>query len=190
MPDYPNFKETEKILLANVKDSYQIHHSYTVSKVMEKYSHILKETFPMSTDNFEPERWAVCGLIHDWDYGFDPEGHPQKNINSLRDYGYPKDILDAILGHALFLKEARTTKMAQALLAIDETVGLLFAYSKMKGGYQNMEVKGVLKKFKDKSFAAKINRNDILTGVNELGITMDQHITNILLILKSDSSLS
>lgn len=177
MANYPSFEETEKIMLENVPDPYQRYHAYMVAHCMKGYAQLL------GTE--DPNEWEVCGLIHDWDYGFDPEGHPENNVDKLREKGFSETIVDAILGHKPTLGHARTTKMAQALIAIDEMAGLLFAYNKFKNGYQNMDVKGVKKKFKDKAFAAKVNRDDIQLGMDELGITLEEHITNLLEILKT-----
>ena len=154
-----------------------------VAKIMKEYARILGSKFPDPNENYDPEEWEICGLIHDWDYQFDPEGHPFKHIDKLETLGYSEQVRQAILGHAPRLGLQRNTKMAQTLLAVDELAGLLFAYSKMKGGYGSMDVKGVLKKFKDKSFAAKVNRDDISLGVTELGIPLEEHIQNVLKII-------
>jgi len=182
LSSFPSLDDTRKLLRESVSDEYQRHHAEMVSKAMREYASIMAEKYPELSDSeaFDPERWAVCGLVHDWDYQFDPEGHPERNVDRLRAKGYPEDIILAILGHKLELNTSRISKMAQALLAIDEMSGLLFAYSKMKGGYNDMEVKGVLKKFKDKGFAAKLNRADIELGIQELGITLEEHIQNLI----------
>lgn len=184
---FPSIEEAEKLVQENVSDEYQRFHAGMISKIMREYATIIAEKYPeesaQNPEAFNPERWAVTGMVHDWDYSFDPEGHPESNISKLTDAGYSADITDAILGHKLSLNVPRPTRMAQALLAIDELAGLIFAYSKMKGDYASMEVKGVMKKFKDKAFAAKINRDDITTGVNELGISLEEHIANLIAIL-------
>ncbi|MFW5702883.1 MAG: amino acid--tRNA ligase-related protein, partial [Candidatus Dojkabacteria bacterium] len=178
--DYPSISEAEKLMLDNVSDTYQRLHSYMVSKIMEGYAKELgKED--------EAELWAITGLIHDWDYGFDPEGHPEGNIEKLTEMEYPASVTEAILAHKPRLREPRTTKMASALLAIDELAGLLFAYNKFKGGYENMNAKSVQKKFKDKAFAAKVNRDDIKLGLEDLGIEVREHIEKVLSILTSSN---
>ncbi len=180
-----SFAGAEKLMLDNVKDPYQRHHSYMVSHVLRNYASVLAEKFGAGSDNFDPELWAVTGMIHDWDYGFDPEGHPQNNTEKLVKFGYPEIVINAILGHKPSLGHDRQSKLAQTLLATDELCGLLYAYNMYKGGYQNMDLKGVKKKYKDKAFAAKINRNDIDLGTSELGISIEDHINYVLEFLKS-----
>jgi len=179
----PTLEEAKELLEKNVTDPYQKLHSEMVSYCMEEYADILRAKYPEKTDNFDPELWAITGLIHDWDFTKDPAGHPVNNVQKLTSMGYNKDVTDAILGHAVYLNVPRQTTMAKALFAIDEMTGLMFAYCKMKGSYAGMEVKSVMKKFKDKGFAAKLDRNDIQTGVDELGISLEEHIQNLINIL-------
>ncbi len=184
----PSLEFSEKLLVENVADDYQRLHARMVATAMREYATIMANKYPVEAqakpEEFNPELWYTTGLIHDWDYGFDPEGHPERNTDKLLDMGYPQIVIDAILGHKLELGVPLTTRLSQALVAIDELSGLFFAYSKFKQGYKNMEASGLRKKFKDKAFAAKINRNDIQTGVEKLGISLEEHIANMLAILQ------
>jgi predicted hydrolase (HD superfamily) len=184
----PSLDFSEKLLVDNVADDYQRLHSRMVATAMKEYATIMAGKYPeeakVTPEDFDPELWYTTGLIHDWDYGFDPEGHPERNTGKLLAMGYPQIVIDAILGHKLELGVPLTSRLSQALVAIDELSGLFFAYSKFKQGYKNMEASGLRKKFKDKAFAAKINRSDIQIGVDKLGISLEEHIANMLSIFQ------
>jgi predicted hydrolase (HD superfamily) len=125
--------------------------------------------------------WAVAGLLHDFDYEMfpDPEGgHPFKGANILYGRGYPDHIIRAILGHATYTGVPRDSRMARALFATDELCGFLVACALVRPdrSLDNLEVKSVKKKLKDKAFARTVNRDDIHQGVAELGVALDEHI--------------
>jgi putative nucleotidyltransferase with HDIG domain len=132
----------------------------------------------------DAEYWAICGLLHDFDYEKhpDPSEHPTVGITHLRSLGYPEDILDAIAGHALYLGVERTTSMAKALFAVDELSGMIMAVAYMRPNktLAEVEVSQVVKKLKDKSFARGVNRDDVALGVSELGIDLETHIANCI----------
>jgi lysyl-tRNA synthetase class 2 len=182
----PDLEGAKKLVLDNVTDEYQRLHSNMIGTAMREYAKILAEKYPEEAaakpEEFDPITWEITGIIHDWDYQFDPSGHPEKNVPTLTELGYPKLITDAIMGHKPTLGVPRPTRIAQALLAIDEISGLLFAYNKFKQGYKNMDLKGAKKKFKDKAFAAKVNRDDTILGLQELGMELDEHISNLIRI--------
>lgn len=184
----PSLDFSEKLLIDNVADDYQRLHARMVATAMKEYATIIADKYPAEAkakpEEFDPELWYTTGLIHDWDYGFDPEGHPERNTDKLIAMGYPQIVIDAILGHKLELGVPLTSRLSQALVAIDELSGLFFAYSKFKHGYKHMEASGLRKKFKDKAFAAKINRGDIQIGVDKLGLSLEEHIANMLAIFQ------
>lgn len=127
------------------------------------------------------EDWALAGLLHDFDYEMfpDPEGgHPFKGANILCGRGYPDHIIRAILGHATYTGVPRDTQMARALFATDELCGFLVACALVRPdkSLDNLEVKSVRKKLKDKAFARTVNRDDIHQGVAELNVDLDEHI--------------
>ena len=120
------------------------------------------------------DRWTITGLLHDYDYEKHPteEEHPFVGVEELRTRGdVDADIVDAILGHALYSGVPRTTPMAKHLFACDELCGLIVACCKVRpDGIESLQPKSVKKKLKDKAFAAAVNRDDIALGVEELGI--------------------
>ena len=137
----------------------------------------------------DPDRWGLAGLIHDFDYERFPnaahsptEEHPAAGVRILRDRGWPEDILQAILGHATYTNVPRETNMAKALFAVDELTGLVTATALVRPSKSLHEVdaKSVRKKMKDKAFARGVNRDDVLLGVQELGVDLDAHIQFVI----------
>ncbi len=140
----------------------------------------------------DEEMWGIAGLLHDFDYEKYPEpnaeaktGHPFEGVRHLQSLNYPDEIIQAILGHALYSGVPRTSQMAKCLFACDELCGFVVACAYMRPDkLQGLEVKSVKKKLKDKSFAAKVSREDIALGVAELGISEDEHINFIIEALR------
>lgn len=129
----------------------------------------------------EPEYWGIAGLLHDLDYERFPDKHPYESQKILAEHGYPQDIIDAIMGHATYSGVARETKMAKTLFAVDELAGFVIAVALVRPEkFVGMASKSVTKKFKDKRFAANINRAEIAQGVSELGVNEDEHIDRVI----------
>ena len=127
------------------------------------------------------ELWGVVGLIHDFDYERwpTPEGHPYKGNEILEERGYSEEIRRAIMSHAEYSGVSRDTPMEKALFACDELAGFITAVALIKPGKSLAEVdaKSVRKKMKDKGFARKVNRDDIINGAADLGVDLEEHIT-------------
>jgi predicted hydrolase (HD superfamily) len=124
--------------------------------------------------------WAIVGLIHDFDYERWPslEDHPYKGNEILKQRGYPEVITRAIMSHAEYTGVTRDTPMEKALFACDELAGFITAVALIKPGKSLAEVdaKSVRKRMKDKAFARKVNRDDIVNGARDLGVDLDEHI--------------
>jgi len=124
--------------------------------------------------------WSVVGLIHDFDYERWPslEDHPYKGNEILKERGYPDEIRRAIMSHAEYSGVSRDTPMEKALFACDELAGFITAVALIKPGKSLAEVdtKSVRKRMKDKAFARKVNRDDIVNGAADLGVDLDEHI--------------
>lgn len=164
-----------------MKNKNLINHSLSVEAAMKWYAtnNNLSET--------EIENWGIAGLLHDFDYEMFPEpvspnGHPFKGNAILTERGYPQEIRDAIMGHATYTGTPRTTQMAKTLFAVDELCGLVTASVLVRPdkSIHTLEAKSVLKKMKDKHFAAGCSRDDIKLGAEELGIELSQHISNVI----------
>ena len=132
----------------------------------------------------DEELWDVTGLVHDLDYERYPDletGHPRKAIEELRSRGYPEDVIDAVAGHADFLGVPRETEMAKTLYAVDELSGFVAACALVRPtGIEGLKPKSVRKKLKQPSFAAKVDRDQISRGVEELGVDESEHIQVVI----------
>jgi putative nucleotidyltransferase with HDIG domain len=124
--------------------------------------------------------WGIVGLMHDFDYERWPslDDHPYKGNEILKQRGYPEEISRAIMSHAEYTGVTRDTPMEKALFACDELAGFITAVALIKPGKSLVEVdtKSVRKRMKDKAFARKVNRDDIIAGAADLGVDLDEHI--------------
>jgi predicted hydrolase (HD superfamily) len=127
-------------------------------------------------------RWEMAGLLHDADWDQWPDQHCKKIIEELESRDLDPEIIRAIASHGpLHFGVEPVTKMDKMLYAFDELSGLIHAYSLMRPeGYNGMELKGVKKRLKEKSFAANVNREDIADGCNRAGIGLDELIEFII----------
>ena len=128
----------------------------------------------------QEELWGIVGLVHDFDYEKYPslEEHPYKGKEILTQRGWPEVITRAIMSHAEYTGITRDTRMEKALFACDELAGFITAVALIKPGKSLAEVdaKSVRKRMKDKAFARKVNRDDIVNGAADLGVDLDEHI--------------
>ena len=127
-------------------------------------------------------RWELAGLLHDADWDQWPEQHCKKIIEELERRNVDPEIIHAIASHGPnhFGVEPETS-MDKMLFAFDELSGLIHAYSLMRpGGYDGMELKGVKKRLKEKSFAANVSRDEINDACNRAGISLDELIEFIM----------
>src|SRR3954464_3895162 len=164
---------------------------YTASESLRKHMLAVEAAMRAYAPKFgeDPERWGLTGLIHDFDYERFPnaaqsptEEHPSEGVRILRARGWPEDIVEAILGHALYCNVPRTTAMAKTLFAVDELTGLITATALVKPtrSVHDVEAKSVRKKMKDKAFARGVNREDVVNGAAELGVDLDEHIAFVI----------
>jgi len=134
------------------------------------------------------DEWGLVGLLHDFDYEMFPaaDQHPFTGANILCGRGYSERFIKAIMGHATYTGVPRDTDMAKALFATDELCGFLVACALVRPSrsLDDMEVKSVKKKLKDKHFARSVNRDDIVQGPEELGVDLDEHIRFVIDALK------
>jgi len=124
--------------------------------------------------------WSVVGLIHDFDYERWPslEDHPYRGNEILTERGYPEQIRRAIMSHAEYTGLTRDSPMEKCLFACDELAGFITAVALIKPtkSLADVDVKSVRKRMKDKAFARKVNRDDIIQGAADLGVDLDEHI--------------
>ena len=149
-------------------------HAYAVEAAMEHYARLFDQ---------DVELWRITGVLHDMDYERHPtpEKHPFVGTALLKEVGYPPEVIDAILGHAEYSGVARISLLSKTLFAVDELAGFITAVAYVRPTKLiGMKVKSVRKKLKDKAFAAAVSREDIEQGARELGIELQQHITNVI----------
>ncbi len=125
-------------------------------------------------------KWSVTALLHDFDWEIHPElpDHPVKGEPILAERGVDEEIRRAILSHADFTGVPRVSPLEKTLFACDEMAGFLTAcsYVKPNRSIQEVDVKSVRKKLKDKAFARSVSRDDIVNGAMGLEVDLDQHI--------------
>lgn len=158
-------------------------HCYAVESSMRYYAEMLGE---------DTELWGSAGLLHDIDYEMYPDEHPNASPAILKEGDFDDEFINTILSHAYPERTniPRNTLIRKYLFACDEITGLVTAYALMKpGGLNDVEVKGVKKKMKDKAFARNVSRDDIIMGAEEIGIELDTHIMNIIEAMRRDSRL-
>jgi len=135
-------------------------------------------------DGEDEETWAITGLVHDLDYERYPDletGHPRYALKELEARGYPQEIIDAVAGHADFMGVPRTTRLAKTLYGVDELSGFVAACALVRPtGMEGMKPKSVRKKLKQPSFAAKVDRDQIRRGIEELGVDESEHIQLVI----------
>ena len=141
--------------------------------------------------NEDPDVWGMIGLLHDFDYEMHPmvPDHPTKGSEILREHNVPEDLRRAILSHVPAMNIPRDTLMAKALFACDELCGFVVACAMVRPNkLADLEASSVKKKMKDKAFARGVSREDILQGVEELGVPLDEHISFVINALREISS--
>src|SRR5580658_9529315 len=158
-------------------------HALSVEACLRAYA---RKFAPGSAE--EEELWGVVGLLHDFDYEKYPslDDHPYKGNEILKERGYSDEIRRAIMSHAEYTGVTRDTPMERALFACDELAGFITAVALIKPGKSLAEVdtKSVRKRMKDKAFARKVNRDDIIQGAAALGVDLDEHIAACIEALK------
>ena len=130
------------------------------------------------------ERFGLAGLPHDADYDQWPEEHPGKIVAWLRERG-EEEVAHAVSAHYTKWGVAYETTLDKALLACDELTGFVGACCLVRPeGIETLTPKSVKKKLKDKSFAAKVERDEVKAGVELLGVELGEHIQFVIDALK------
>jgi putative nucleotidyltransferase with HDIG domain len=163
------------------ESAWQLLCEYTKSDSLRKHALAVEACMRACARKFgeDEEKWAITGLIHDFDYEMYPNApdHPLKGSEILKQRGFSDEIRTAILGHADYTGVARDTLMAKALFACDELAGFVTACAYVRPDrIATLEAKSVRKRMKDKAFARAVSRDDIIKGAEELGVPLDEHI--------------
>jgi putative nucleotidyltransferase with HDIG domain len=159
------------LLQEYTKSDSLLKHAFAVEACVKAYARKFNQD-----ENF----WCNVALLHDFDYEMYPteEGHPFKGSEILKEKGFSDEFRNAILSHADYSGVKRESLLEKTLFACDELAGFITAvtYVRPSKSLDEVEVKSVLKKMKDKAFARAVNREDIKKGADELGIPLEEHI--------------
>ncbi len=177
-----NRQDAWNLLAEFTKDESLIKHALAVEAAMRAYARKYGE---------DEERWGIVGLIHDFDYEKFPnmpDGHTVEGARIMRVRGWPEDIILTAMSHADYAGIPRDSRMAKALYAVDELTGLITAAALVrptKDIRDITEIKSIKSKFKDKAFAARVNRDDITQGAAALGVDLwNEHVPLVLEAMK------
>lgn len=168
----PSREEAFELLKKYNKSDSLIHHALAVESVMLHFAELFGEE--------DKEKWGIVGLMHDLDYEMYPNEHCKKAREILVERNWPEDYIHAIESHGWkFCSDVEPTeRMEKVLYTIDELTGLITATALVRPSKSilDMEVKSVKKKWKDKRFAAGVNREVITEGAEMLGMDLDKVI--------------
>ena len=162
-------------------------HCYAVSDSMKYFAQQRGENVDL---------WEAVGLLHDMDYEKYPnlersstDGHPFVGVKWLKDNGWSEEVCRAILSHADYSGVIPESNLEKTLRAVDELSGFVVAVALVRPSKSiaDVELSSVKKKMKDKAFARAVNREEIVHGAEQLGLPLDEVITNVIGALKADA---
>lgn len=172
------------LLKEYIQNESLLKHAFAVESCVRAYAKKFGED-----ENY----WGNVALLHDFDYEKFPtaEEHPFKGAEILREKNFPEDFIQSILSHADYTGVKRETLLQKTLFACDELAGFLtaVAYVRPSKSIDEVEVKSVKKKLKDKAFARAVSREDIIKGAQELGVDLDEHIAFCIEAMKQNKEL-
>ena len=171
----PTPEQAEELVKKYNKEPFHIQHAEIVSKVMGEYA---REYDPENVDF-----WRTVGMLHDIDFELYPEQHCLKANEMLRELDVDEEVIHAVVSHGYGIcADVQPVKyMEKVLFATDELTGLIGAAALMRPtGISDMEPKSVMKKFKDKKFAAGCSRDVIRRGAEMLGMELNELIAKTL----------
>jgi putative nucleotidyltransferase with HDIG domain len=171
----PTREEAWAILTEHVKNPSLISHALAVEAVMRHFAR---------KNSADEELWGIIGLVHDVDYEEHPDEHLRHAPEILRCHGWPEECVRAVASHGwgLLTDVAPVTDLEKALFAIDELTGLVSAAALVRPSRSilDLPVKSVLKKWKDKAFAAGVDRKVIEKGAAMMEVSLEELIANTI----------
>ncbi|HEX9496144.1 MAG TPA: HD domain-containing protein [Candidatus Limnocylindria bacterium] len=162
-------------------------YEHTTGDSLRKHGLAVEAAMRRFAERFDgnEEEWAITGLLHDFDYERDPNGHPQNGKPILEQAGVPGKIVHAIQSHGDHTGIPRVTPLEKTLYAVDELCGFVTAVALVRPSKKVAEVEpsSVRKKMKDKAFARAVSRELMLAGADDLGIPFDELIVEVVAAL-------
>ncbi len=157
-------------------------HALAVEAAVRGYARLFGE---------DEEAWAAVALLHDFDYERyqSLEDHPFRGCDELRRLGYPEWVMRAILSHAEYSGVPRESRLEKTLFACDEMAGFVTAAALVRPSKSvlDLEASSVIKRMKDKAFARAVSRDDLRKGAEELGLTLEEHVTNVISFIRAQA---
>jgi putative nucleotidyltransferase with HDIG domain len=181
-------------MIPSREEVWQLVCEYTASDSLRRHMLAVEMAMRAYAERYGEDRelWGVVGLLHDFDYEkypeVGPDGHPVRGVALLRERGYDERLLRGILAHASEITGVEPeSRMEKALVAVDELTGFLIAVALVRPSksLSDVELKSVRKKWKDKAFAAPVNREEIEAAAAGLGVSLDEHIGVVLGAMKA-----
>lgn len=182
MGKIPTREEAWELLTRYNQDAFHLQHAETVEGIMRYFARKL---------GYEQEEdfWGIAGLLHDLDFEKYPEEHCVKSQEIMREEGIDESLIHATASHGygLVVDVKPEKEMEKVLFAVDELSGLIWAAALVRPSksVQDLELKSVKKKFKDKRFAAGCSRDVIEKGEEMLGWSLDDLISETILAMRS-----
>ena len=172
-------QEARTILSEMTQSASLLRHMRSIELVMTAYAEKFGE---------DPEEWAKAGLLHDADYEAFPDKHPTVIVEKLQSLKEDR-VAHAISAHYTKWNVPYTNLLDKALLACDELTGFIIACCQVRpDGISTLEPKSVVKKLKDKNFAAKVERDEVYQGAELLGVDLQEHIAFIIGVLRKNKT--
>ena len=165
-------------------DAWELLCEYTKSESLRKHGLAVEAAmrhFARKSGEDE-EVWAITGLLHDFDYERDPQGHPQNGKPILEQAGVPGQVVHAIQSHGDHTGVPRVTAMEKTLYAVDELSGFLTAVALVRPSkaVRDVDASSVRRKMKDKAFARAVSREMMLKGALDLGLPFDDLVSEVV----------
>ena len=154
-----------------ITEPHLLKHSLAVGAALRYYAELYHE---------DADYWQAVGLLHDADFERYPDEHPQHTAELLAPLGYGAEFIQDIVSHC-WAWDAERSRVQKVLAAVDEMTGFVTACALVRPdkALENLEVKSVLKKMKDKTFARAVDRDDLKAGAALLGLPLEEHIENV-----------
>ena len=174
----------------NRKDALAIVEQYISNEKLIRHMLAVEAAMRFYAEKYDQDQelWGNTALLHDFDWEIHPtlDEHPQAGAPILRENGVPEEIVQAILSHADHTGVPRQTLMEKALYACDEISGLITAVALVRPSrsLDDLKVKSVKKKWKDRAFAAGADREEIARAAEEFEVELWEHVSNVILAMR------